>query len=108
MFLKKTLPFLKIVSKLPLKSRKKILKETKGDKDIYKSFREMSVNVLDGNLKVKKLKPGHIKFMKSIVKNENKTSKCTCAKRSKFNQNGAGILSLLIPAITALTTLLAK
>ena len=65
--LRKTFPFLKIVTGLPPKSRKRILKELNGDKDIYKSMREIAVNTLNGNVPLssvskKKLKP-HLKVL---------------------------------------------
>ena len=109
--LKKTYPFLKLVSQQPLSLRKKILKNTNGDKAVYKSLREIAVNTLNGNLKIdrNKLKKADVKYLKNLAREENKTSKCTCNKRKKYIQQGAGILGLLIPAITAIaSTFLAK
>ena len=102
--LRKTFPFLNAVSRLPLNLNKRVLKVTKGDPAIYKSFREMAFNVQNGNVNInkKKLRPSDIKFLKDITKKENKTSKCSCAKRSKFIQRGAGLLGLLMSAISAI------
>lgn len=103
--LKKTFPFLKIISQLPLSDRKKILKHSKGDKLIHKSLRELAYNYLKGNLKTKKQpKKSDILFMRNLVKKENTSKKCSCAKRAKHLQKGAGILSLLIPAVATLVS----
>lgn len=105
--LRKTYGFLKELSEQPLPVRKYALKRTNGNPLIYKSLREMAYNVMKGNVKIdkKKLKPSHMKYLKEITKPENITSLCPCKKRKKLVQEGAGILSLLIPAVTTLASL---
>lgn len=103
--LRKTLPFLKIVSRLPKKSRKQILRATNGDHDILKSLREIGINSKMGNLKVsKKLLSRQIPYINKLIKTNPK--KCTCAKRKKLVQKGDGLLALAIPALSALASTL--
>lgn len=103
--LRKTYPFLKIISELPLKDRKRILKKTNGDEALHKSLRELSRNYLKGNIKTKKkFKKSDLKLMQNLADKKNKTCKCSCKKRSQHLQKGAGILSVLIPAVASLVT----
>lgn len=99
--LKKTYPFLNIVSKLPKKSRDLVLKQTNGDEDIYKSFREIAINSKLGNLKlnkniIKKYSP----IIEELVKT--RTSSCTCAKRKKMIQKGSGLIAAAIPILASI------
>ena len=52
----KTNPLFNIISKLPPKLLQNILKQTKGDRIILKSLREMSHNYFENNLSSKKVK----------------------------------------------------
>ena len=99
--LKKTYPFLNIVSKLPKNTRKKVLKQTKGNEEIFRSLRELAINTKLGNLKLnnkasKKFSP----YIEKMIKT--KTSNCTCAKRKKLIQNGEGFIAAAIPLLATL------
>lgn len=103
--LRKTFPFLKIISELPLKDRKRILRKTNGDQSLHKSLRELSHNYLKGNIKtIKKPKKSDYLLMRALADKKNKTCKCSCKKRSHHLQKGAGLISLLIPAVASLMT----
>ena len=106
--LKKTLPFLKIVSKVSKKNRNNLLKEVGGDPLIFKALNEISHNYLrkkhlvkEQHL-VKKLKSKE-KYLKKFCDKDN--YKCI-KKRRKIIQSGSGILPLLIPAIISLISAL--
>lgn len=99
--LTKTYPFLRIVSKLPKKSRDLVLKQTNGDEDIFKSFREIAINSKLGNLKLnknimKKYSPIIDQFAKT------RTSSCSCGKRKKMIQKGSGLIAAAIPILASI------
>ena len=113
--LKKTLPFLQIVSELPAKHRRIILAHPKigGDQHIFNALHEVSHNALKfiklkknlSKAQLAKLKP-ELKHLKQFCK----LKKRNCAKRrSKIIQKGSGFLPILIPTIVSLvSSLLAK
>ena len=99
--LKKTYPFLNIVSKLPKGTRKKVLKQTKGNEEIFRSLRELAINTKLGNLKLNNA--ANKKFFTVYRKIDlTKTSNCTCAKRKKFIRNGESFYAAAIPILSSL------
>jgi len=99
--LKKTYPFLNIVSRLPKKSRDTVLKATNGDKDIFQSIREIALNTQLGNLKLNKhLLHKHMPYIRKIT--NIKTNQCTCGKRKKLIQKGSGFLAAAIPILATI------
>jgi hypothetical protein len=103
--LRKTFPFLKIVSKLPLNSRKKILQQTNGDMDILKSLRELAVNAKLGNLKLnKKSLNKNSKYINDLIKTKPKN--CCSTKRKALVQKGGFFLGAAIPILATLASTL--
>ena len=102
--LRKTYPFLRIVSTLSPNSRRKILNELNGDQDVYKSMREIAINTVKGNVPLStKSKQQLKKFDKTIhLLNKHRTKSCSCRKRKQIIQQGSGILPILIPAIAGI------
>ena len=99
--LRKTYPFLNLVSRLPEESRDIVLEGTNGDKDVFKSIREIALNTQLGNLKLDKhLLREHMPYIKEITKV--KTSQCTCGKRKKLIQKGSGFLAAAIPILATI------
>ena len=101
--LNKTLPFLKVVTKLSPTNRKKVLKEVGSDKIVYNSLHEIAHNTLKGRVKLdkkqqKKLKP-YLKTLNHICKKP----KCLKKQQNLIVQSG-GAFPILIPAISALLT----
>ena len=99
--LRKTYPFMRIISKLPLNSRKKILSQTNGDIDLLKSLRELAINTKLGNLKMnKKMLTKNKPYINKLIKNKPKN--CCLKKRKNLVQNGGFFLGAAIPLLTAL------
>jgi len=103
--LKSTLPFFKIVARLPDKSRKRILTDLSGDQTAYDAIHEIAFNTIKGNVKLKK-------SQKAKLKKHQKVLKKFCCLKSKKNikkrlqlliQSG-GFLPILIPAVAAILT----
>lgn len=95
----------KKISKLPLTERKKALAQANGHPLIFKSLREIAKNVLNRNVKFKNadlvdiLDEKIVDYLKKISNRKNSTKSCSCKLRRKYIQEGAGHLSILIPAI---------
>ena len=113
--LSKTLPFLQIVSDLPIKYRRVILAHPKvgGDQHIFNALHEISHNALKFIKQKKNLSPAQISKLKPEVKHLKKfcnLKKRNCAKRrNQIVQRGAGFLPILIPTIVSLvSSLLSK
>lgn len=108
--LNKSLPLLKIVSKLSQKNRNNILKELGGEKTVYNAFHEIAHNTLKGNYKLskpqlKKLKP-HNNVLKKLCIKSNRNC---CKKRKKLIVQSGGFLPILIPAIaTILSSIISR
>ena len=81
---------------------KQWMKTNNDDEEIYRSLREISVNTLNGNIKLPKqikmkLKP-HMSSLKKIAKT--KTRECSCKSRRRLIQRGTGFwLPLILPII---------
>lgn len=108
--LRKSLPFLRVVSKLSNKNRKKILKDVSGERAVYNALEEIAQNTLNGNLKlnsnqIRRLKP-HRKTLENLC---NKSNRNCSKKRKKLIVQSGGYLNILLPVITSLLpTLLSK
>jgi|SRR6266571_1585816 len=108
--LKKSLPLLKLVSRMTPANRSKILKDVRGDKTVYNALNEIAYNTKFRKYKLssgqlKKLKP-HAKVINKLseVKNRN-----CCSKRKILIQQSGGFLPILIPAvISALGAILSR
>ena len=107
--LKKTLPFIKIVSKLSQKNRSKILKELKGDHNVYNALNEIAHNTLKGNIKLKKPQLQKLKRHKKVLEKlcDHRNRNCTKKRQKLIEQSGAA-WPLLISAIPALASLISS
>ena len=99
--LRKTYPFLEIVNKLDKNSKKKIFKKLGGNPEILKSFKEFSINYSNENIPLKnnlrkKLKR-HQRYFDKL--NKCNINKCNARHRAILNQEGSGILPLMLSAL---------
>lgn len=108
--LKNTLPFFKIVSRLPERSRKLVLNELGGDKQAYDALHEIAYNTLKGNVKLKKSHKLKLKHHHKVLnKLCCKTNKKCWKKRKQLVVQSGGFLPILIPSVVAaITSLLAQ
>ena len=107
--LKSTLPFFKIVARLPDKSRKLILNDLGGDQTAYDAVQEIAYNTIKGNVKLKKSQKRNLKKHEKVLKKFCCLKKKCLNKRKQLLVQSGGFLPILIPTIASLlTTLLAK
>ena len=104
--LRKTYPFLEIVGKLDSSSKKKIFKKLGGNKDILNSFKEFSINFNKNNIplntNLKKKFKRHQKYLDKLSRCN--INKCHPRSRAILNQQGAGILPLILSALAPIIT----
>ncbi len=104
-----TIPFLKVVSRLPDKSRKIVLNDLSEDQTVYDALSEIAHNTIKGNVKLKKSQSKKLKHHSNVLKQlcclKNKKN---IQKRKKLVVQSGGFLPILIPSIAALLGSLIK
>ncbi len=104
-----TIPFFKIVSRLPEKSRRIVLNDLSGNQIAYDALSEIAHNTIKGNVKLKKSQSKklkrHVHTLKQFCCIKNKKS---LNKRKKLLVQSGGFLPILIPTIASLIGSLIK
>ena len=101
--LRKTLPVLKIVSKLNNKNKRSVLNQLGGEKKIFNALHEIAHNTLNGNLKLKKNQINKLRPHRKVLENLCVPSSRKCSKkRKKLIVQSGGFLPILIPALTSI------
>src|SRR5882757_10892375 len=103
--LKNSLPFFKIVARLPDRSRKIILDDLAGDQTAYNAVQEIAYNTIKGNVKLKKSQKTKLKKHEKVLKKfcclKNKKN---LKKRKQLLVQSGGFLPILIPTVASIIT----
>lgn len=99
--LRKSLPLLKVMSRLKTKNRQNILSEVSNEDTLYNALREIAHNTLKGNVKLNSIQKKKLKPYSKTLKGLCDKPKCRRRRQKLIVQSG-GFLPILIPAITGL------
>jgi len=99
--LRKSLPLLKVVSKLTKENRKKILSQLGGEDVVYNALREIAHNTIKGNIKLNNIQKSKLKPYSRTLKELCSTKSCK-NKRKKLVVQSGGFLPILIPAVASI------
>jgi len=101
--LNKSLPLLKVVTKLPMNSRTRILKELGGEKIVYNALHELAHNTLSGKIPLSKVQKRKLKpFKKTIEGLCNPRNKKCGKKRKQLIVQSGGFLPVVLTALASI------
>ena len=103
--LSKSLPLLRVVTRLPPNSRKRILKELSNEKIVYKALNELAQNTLSGKIPLSNGQRRRLKSHKKTLENFCNAKKCNKKRKQLIIQSGGFlpiVLQALIPILDSL------
>ena len=98
--LNKSLPLLRVITKLPSNSRRRILKEVGDEKVVYNALHELAHNTLNGKIPLNIVQKRKLKPHKNTLENlcDAKYGKCS-KKRKHLIQQSGGFLPIVLQAL---------
>jgi len=112
--LNKSLPLLRVVTRLPMRTRKRVLNELGAEKTVYKALHELATNTLNGEIPLSKVQKRRLKPHRATLEHlcDPRSRKCAKKRRKLIVQSG-GFLPIILKGLayalpTLLTSVLSK